>query len=316
MFERFHRVKHARARTHEGTGIGLALVQELARLHGGTVSVSSEEGRGTTFVVAIRTGRSHLPAERIGAARQLTSTSVGAMPYVEEALRWLPASDASREIGSDVEVPQRAAVPANAGTDSRSPTTTPTCASTSTRILGQSYRVEAVGDGRAALDRIAVDAARSDPERRDDAGARRLRPAGRHPRERAGAIRAGDSVVGTRRRGGPHRRAAAGADDYLVKPFTARELLASVASQLQLARLRRESEAERMRLLKENADVTATLNEVGALVSSDLDRNEIGPGGDRCRHRTDHGRIRRVLLQRHQRVRRVVHALHDLRRAA
>jgi len=66
----------------------------------------------------------------------------------------------------------------------------------------------------------------------------------------------------------------AGADDYLVKPFTARELLASVSSQLQLSRLRRESEAERMRLLKENADVTATLNEVGALVSSDLDRTK------------------------------------------
>ena len=32
MFERFHRIKHVRARTHEGTGIGLALVQELARL--------------------------------------------------------------------------------------------------------------------------------------------------------------------------------------------------------------------------------------------------------------------------------------------
>ena len=80
-------------------------MQELARLHGGTVSVSSEEGRGTTFVVTIRTGRSHLPAERIGAARQLTSTSVGAIPYVEEALRWLPGSDASRAIGKDVEAP-------------------------------------------------------------------------------------------------------------------------------------------------------------------------------------------------------------------
>ena len=56
MFERFHRVKHSRARTHEGTGIGLALVQELARLHGGDVTVASEEGRGTTFTVTIRTG--------------------------------------------------------------------------------------------------------------------------------------------------------------------------------------------------------------------------------------------------------------------
>ena len=60
MFERFYRVKHARARTHEGTGIGLALVQELARLHGGSVSVASQEGRGTTFTVSIRTGTSHL----------------------------------------------------------------------------------------------------------------------------------------------------------------------------------------------------------------------------------------------------------------
>ncbi len=94
MFERFHRVKHSRARTHEGTGIGLAFVQELARLHGGGVTVASEEGRGTTFTVTIRPGTSHLPTERIAAARPL-STSDSAIPYVEEALRWLPAADAS-----------------------------------------------------------------------------------------------------------------------------------------------------------------------------------------------------------------------------
>ena len=94
MFERFHRVKHGRARTHEGTGIGLAFVQELARLHGGGVTVASEEGRGTTFTVTIRSGTSHLPIERIGAVRPL-STSDSAIPYVEEALRWLPAADAS-----------------------------------------------------------------------------------------------------------------------------------------------------------------------------------------------------------------------------
>ena len=94
MFERFHRVKHSRARTHEGTGIGLALVQELARIHGGGVTVASEEGRGTTFTVTVRMGTAHLPAERITASRQLPSTSMGAIPYVEEALRWLPATDA------------------------------------------------------------------------------------------------------------------------------------------------------------------------------------------------------------------------------
>ena len=93
MFERFHRVKHTRARTHEGTGIGLALVQELARLHGGGVTVESEEDRGTTFTVTIRTGTVHLPSERIAGDRQLASTSVGTIPYVEEMLRWLPAFD-------------------------------------------------------------------------------------------------------------------------------------------------------------------------------------------------------------------------------
>src|SRR4029079_16895835 len=69
MFQRFHRVRHARARTHEGTGIGLALVQELARLHGGGVTVASREGAGTTFTVSIRTGSMHLAPERIAVPR-------------------------------------------------------------------------------------------------------------------------------------------------------------------------------------------------------------------------------------------------------
>ncbi len=69
VFERFHRIHGARARTHEGTGIGLALVQELVRLHGGSISVSSEQGRGSVFTVQIPSGRDHLPADRIQGAR-------------------------------------------------------------------------------------------------------------------------------------------------------------------------------------------------------------------------------------------------------
>ncbi|WP_243147371.1 GAF domain-containing sensor histidine kinase [Scytonema sp. UIC 10036] len=89
LFERFHRVKGVQGRTFEGSGIGLALVQELVKLHGGTVRVSSVEGEGSCFRVSIPTGCAHLPPERIGATRTMTSTAIGASPYVEEALQWL-----------------------------------------------------------------------------------------------------------------------------------------------------------------------------------------------------------------------------------
>src|ERR1700740_637254 len=52
LFERFHRVPNTRSRTHEGTGIGLALVQELVKLHGGEVQGGSEEGKGAEFKVS------------------------------------------------------------------------------------------------------------------------------------------------------------------------------------------------------------------------------------------------------------------------
>jgi signal transduction histidine kinase len=92
MFERFHRVQGARGRTYEGTGIGLALVKELVRLHGGGISVSSVEGQGSIFTVTIPTGTAHLPADRIRHAEPRSSPAVVAAAYVEEALRWLPDS--------------------------------------------------------------------------------------------------------------------------------------------------------------------------------------------------------------------------------
>ena len=105
IFERFHRVRGTDSRTHEGTGIGLSLVQELAKIHGGGVQVRSVEGQGATFTVTIPTGHAHLPKERLGGTRSLMSTSLGATPFVEEALRWLPdgtsssASHRSGELG-------------------------------------------------------------------------------------------------------------------------------------------------------------------------------------------------------------------------
>src|SRR4029077_18236742 len=86
---RFHRVEGAKSRTHEGTGIGLALVQELAKMHGGDVKIERTEGRGSTFEVTVPFGTAHLPRERIGAESTLPTTALGADPFVEEALGWL-----------------------------------------------------------------------------------------------------------------------------------------------------------------------------------------------------------------------------------
>lgn len=65
IFERFQQADGSASRTHEGTGLGLALVKELVELHGGDVRVSSTYGTGTLFTVELPLGAGHLPADRI-----------------------------------------------------------------------------------------------------------------------------------------------------------------------------------------------------------------------------------------------------------
>jgi len=88
LFERFHRIENARSRSNEGSGIGLALVQELVQLHGGTIDASSAEGAGTTFTIRLPFGHAHLPAGALVPAGHAATVSVSADPFVSEALRW------------------------------------------------------------------------------------------------------------------------------------------------------------------------------------------------------------------------------------
>jgi len=206
LFERFHRVKGAESRTHEGSGIGLALVQELVRLHGGRIEATSELDRGTTFRVRIPFGTAHIPHDRIGAAPSLASTTIGAQAYVLEALRWLP-DDVGTATATPVAHPEIHGVKRDerfASTFGSRVLLADDNADMRTYIrelLGPLYRVEAVTDGGAGARGDAPRAARPRPLRRDDAEARRLRAAESAARRREPARRSRHPGVRARGRG-------------------------------------------------------------------------------------------------------------------
>jgi signal transduction histidine kinase len=246
LFERFYRAPNRQARTHEGSGIGLALVQELARLHGGAVRVESRSGQGSTFIVTVPLGKAHLPPDHVGGAHTLVSTSVGAAPFVEEAVRWLP-EDAPLEDGEPLPGEERPKASYRAGEpDVSSPRLLVADDNADMRqylgrILSTRYQVQAVPDGHAALGAARdcrPDLILSDIMMPGLDGIGLLREL------RADATLRTIPVILLSARAGESRVEGweQGADGYLIKPFSARELMARVTAHLDLARLRKQSE--------------------------------------------------------------------------
>jgi signal transduction histidine kinase len=242
VFQRFHRTERTRARTHEGSGIGLALVRELVTMHGGTIGVNSVLGRGTTFTVSIPAGVAHLPREHVGTDHTSAVSDAVATPYVQEALRWLPTSPA-RDGGDTAPGPVLAGriLVADDNADMRDYVG---------RLLGPHWSVEVVSDGAAAL-RAALrerpDVVVSDVMMPVMDGFELLRAIREHEATRT------VPVILLSARAGEEARVEgldAGADDYLVKPFSARELIARVHAQVVRAKVRSVEEAHALRLAR------------------------------------------------------------------
>jgi len=232
LFDRFHRVTGAWSRSHEGTGIGLALVRELAELHGGTATARSEPGAGSTFTVTVPLGTAHLPADRIIVDGPADLPEDQSRLYVEEAHWWLGDSAPAPVAPGAVHAGRRGRVLfADDNADLRDHVA---------RLLRPSFDVTAVTDGRQALELALVeqfDLVLTDVmmPRLDGFGLIKALRADERTRDVPIVVlsaRAGEesSVEGL----------SAGADDYLVKPFSVRDLTARVRANLELGQNRRQ----------------------------------------------------------------------------
>ncbi len=255
MFERFHRIENSAGRTHEGTGIGLSLVHELVLLHGGLIAVESIEGVGTTFTVTIPTGKLHLPQEHVSQTQKLNDSSAVKGAFLQEAISLL-----QNEEDKQLEAVEPSVADATAVNDFE--------ASNGARVLV----VDDNADMRAYLARLlepyfTVTTALNGQDALNKLNNGQL-PAlvvsdimmpVMDGKEMLAQIRSNPRmlrlpVIFLSARAGAESRIdglEAGADDYLVKPFSAAELLTKIRAQINISSVRLHAEQQLRNLFRQ-----------------------------------------------------------------
>ena len=233
IFDRFHRIDSVQGRSQEGTGIGLAMVKELVRLHQGTISVSSTLDVGSVFTVAIPTGKQHLPADKILVLSEHTPLK-HAESFVAEAMKWLPEVSEDKEDFDIENIGARAGgtvLLADDNADMREYVQ---------RLLSAQFTVITAMNGEEAFSKVLEfhpDLLLSDIMMPVMDGFGLLEKVRSHP------VAKHTPVIFLSARAGDEAKIEgldAGADDYLVKPFSAKELLARVDANIRIARSRTE----------------------------------------------------------------------------
>lgn len=231
MFERFHRVQQVTGRTHEGTGIGLSLIKELVQLHNGDINVESKLHVGSSFTVKIPFGKEHLPVQQIIVQTDEEESLTTSM-FVEEAGTLLVKENTAgiQSTGQMQELPLVLVADDNA--DMREHIQA---------ILSNRFNVVTAVNGQEALQKI-----------------QELKPAlvlsdimmpvldgiGLLKEVKENKATAHIPVILLTARAGEESRIVGwetGADDYLTKPFSAKELISRIASQIRTQQIRAEA---------------------------------------------------------------------------
>lgn len=228
MFTRFHRIRNSAGRSFEGSGIGLSMIKELILHHGGSISVDSTEGLGSTFTVTLPFGKEHLDRALIiskpDAAKELLSSH-----FISEAAAMLekgtPVDGGTRIVPEHDET----VLIVDDNADMRQHLKS---------IIESEYNVVTAGHGAEALQIIArkhPSLIISDVMMPVMDGIELLKNI------KENSTTALIPVVLLTARAGEESRIEGyetGADDYLVKPFSSKELLARISSQLKVSKVR------------------------------------------------------------------------------
>ena len=251
MFERFHRVQNVTGRTFEGTGIGLSLIKELVQMHHGTIGVESKLNNGSVFTVKIPFGKEHLDGHQISKTA-IDSDEISANIYVEEIETLLKTDKKEALKISSVKekniLPTVLVVDDNA--DMREHISS---------ILSNNFNVITANNGMDALHKM-----------KETIPALVLSDIMMPVMDGIGLLKEIKSnkatsnipVIFLTARAGEESRIEGletGADDYLVKPFSSKELLSRVKVQIKIIKLRNELEGNVRNLFLEAPAIICVL---------------------------------------------------------
>ncbi len=268
LFQRFSQIDNSATRHYSGTGIGLALVKDLAELMGGEVGVNSEPGRGSCFFVRLPLGAEQNTVPSEASNMQERSSSSTTSTIEQRHLRFDDGHQGSRndqvvtQGAGDEQHPEHALRSRVLVVDD-----SPEMLSYLRELLQNDYIVATAVDGEQAwalLQRRPIDVVVS------DVMMPKLDGFGLTARIKASAGFAHLPVILVTARGGSEACVSgleSGADDYIAKPFSPLELMARVRAALRMSHVQTELHAKsRQAGMAEIA--TTVLHNVGNVLNS------------------------------------------------
>ncbi|HYG39748.1 MAG TPA: ATP-binding protein [Cytophagales bacterium] len=260
IFERFHRIENSMGRSQEGTGIGLSMVKELVNLHKGVINVESELGKGSTFTVQIPLGKSHLPKDKVDDSPIKPIISPYASSFVLEASKWISDKDlesiSNHTADRNVEKGTKILI-VDDNADLRDYIT---------RLLERQYTIITAIDGEDAYSKILF---YKPTLVLTDIMMPRLDGFGLLQKVRSHPDLRNIPVIFLSARAGEEAKVEglnAGADDYLTKPFSAKELIARVETNIKIVKSRITAEQNLRAMVMQSPVATVLLRDENFII--------------------------------------------------